>query len=99
MTEIWRDSTQAYKLAEEAEKYIPNDPKLVDLFSEISLKINVTTEPSGAKIYMKEYSSPDSEWKYVGVSPIEQLRVPVGIFRWKTEKGRIRASSCSIDYF
>ena len=82
----WRDSTEAYKLAEEAEKYIPSDPTLANLFSKISLKINVTTEPSGAKIYMKEYSSPDSEWKYVGVSPIEQLRMPIGIFRWKIEK-------------
>lgn len=35
---------------------------------------------------MKEYSSPDSEWNYVGVSPIRQLRMPIGIFRWKIEK-------------
>ena len=86
MTETWRDTTQAYKLAEDAEKYISGDPKLVDLFSKISLKTNIKTEPSGAKIYMKEYSAPDSEWKFVGVSPIEQLRVPIGIFRWKIEK-------------
>lgn len=82
----WRDSTDAYKLAEEAEKYIPNDPTLASLFSKISLKVKVTTEPSGAKIYSKKYSSPDSEWKYVGVSPIEELRMPIGIFRWKIEK-------------
>ena len=85
VADSWRDSTQAYKLAEEAEKYIPNDPKLTNLFSKISVKINVATEPSGARIYMKEYSSPDSDWKYVGVSPI-QLRMPIGIFRWKFEK-------------
>jgi serine/threonine protein kinase/formylglycine-generating enzyme required for sulfatase activity/cephalosporin-C deacetylase-like acetyl esterase len=82
----WRDSTEAYKLAEEAEKYIPNDPVLANIFSKISLKINVTTEPSGAKIYVKQYSSPDSEWNYVGLSPVEQLRMPLGIFRWKIEK-------------
>jgi serine/threonine protein kinase len=50
----WRDSTEAYKLSEEVEQYIPNDPTLADVFSKISLKINVTTEPSGAKIYLKQ---------------------------------------------
>ncbi len=82
----WRDSTEAYALAEEAEKYIPTDPALTALFAKISLKINVKTEPSGARVYTKDYKSPDAEWKFVGVSPIEQLRVPIGIRRWKIEK-------------
>jgi tRNA A-37 threonylcarbamoyl transferase component Bud32 len=82
----WRDFTDAYKLAEEAEKYIPNDPKLGELFLKCSLNINVTTEPPGAGVYMKEYDSPDSEWEFLGVSPIESIRLPIGIFRWKMEK-------------
>jgi len=82
----WRDSTDAYALAEEAEKYIPDDPTLTSLFEKISLRINVKTEPSGARVYAKDYKSPDAEWKFVGLSPIEQLRVPIGIRRWKIEK-------------
>ena len=35
---------------------------------------------------MKEYSAPDSAWTYLGVSPIEKIRLPIGIFRWKIEK-------------
>jgi hypothetical protein len=35
---------------------------------------------------MKKYKSPDSEWNYVGASPIDSIRVPIGIFRWKIEK-------------
>jgi len=50
--ENWRDFTEPYKLAEKAEKYIPNDPKLTDLFSKCSLNINIKTEPLGANIYM-----------------------------------------------
>jgi hypothetical protein len=34
---------------------------------------------------MKEYKAPNSEWEYIGVSPIEKIRVPIGIFRWKME--------------
>ncbi len=82
----WRDFTDAYKLAEMAEKYIPNDPKLTELFSKCSLNINIKTEPPDAKIYMKEYKAPDSEWEYQGVSPLENIRLPIGIFRWKMEK-------------
>jgi dienelactone hydrolase len=84
--DVWRNLTDAYSLAEKAEEYIPRDPKLAELFSKCSLNINIKTEPAGAKIYMKEYKAPDSEWKYLGVSPIEKIRVPVGIFRWKMEK-------------
>jgi serine/threonine protein kinase/dienelactone hydrolase len=86
ISDSWRDSTQAYALAEEVEKYIPDDPRLANLFSKISIKINITTEPSGAKVYFKNYSSPQTEWKYAGESPIQQLRMPIGIFRWRIEK-------------
>ena len=84
--DVWRNLGDAYSLAEEAEEYIPHDPKLAELFSKCSLNINIQTEPAGARIYMKEYKAPDSEWKYLGISPIEKNRVPVGVFRWKMEK-------------
>jgi dienelactone hydrolase len=98
--DVWRNLTDAYSLAEKAEEYIPHDPKLAELFSKCSLNINIKTEPSGAKIYMKEYKAPDSEWQYLGVSPIEKIRVPVGIFRWKMEKDgyeTVMAASSSWD--
>ena len=84
--DCWRNLIPVYGLAEKAEKIIPRDPKLAELFSKCSFKINIKTNPPGAKIYMKEYMAPDSEWTYLGVSPIEQIRLPVGIFRWKIEK-------------
>ena len=84
--DVWRNLGDAYSLATKAEEYIPHEPKLAELFSKCSLNINIRTEPSGAKIYMKEYNAPDREWKYLGVSPIEKIRVPVGIFRWKIDK-------------
>ncbi len=84
--DFWRDTTAAYALAEKAEAYIPHDPRLAGLFSKISFNMSVKTQPPGAKVYMKEYKAPDSEWKYVGVSPLEKIRVPIAIFRWKLEK-------------
>jgi len=84
--ENWRDFIEPYRLAEKAEKYIPRDPKLAELFSKCSLNINIKTEPPGADIYMKEYKAPDSEWEYLGVSPIDNVRLPFGILRFKMEK-------------
>jgi serine/threonine protein kinase len=98
--ENWRDFTEPYKLAEEAEKYIPRDPKLAEFFSKCTLNINVKTEPPAADIYMKEYKAPDSEWEYLGVSPLEKVRLPIGIFRWKIEKEgyeTVLAASSSCD--
>jgi dienelactone hydrolase/predicted Ser/Thr protein kinase len=84
--DCWRNLIPVYRLAEQAEVYIPHDPKLAGLFSKCSLKVNIKTEPPGARIFMKEYTAPASEWTYLGVSPIEKVRLPVGIFRWKMEK-------------
>jgi hypothetical protein len=84
--DIWGDFPAAYELAVKAEKIIPRDPKLAELFAKCSLKIDVNTEPAGAKVYFKEYRSPQSEWTYLGLTPIEKIRLPIGVFRWKIEK-------------
>ncbi len=83
---VWRDLIPAYRLAEKAETYIPRDPKLAGIFSKCSLRIDIKTEPPDAKVFMKEYAAPASEWTYLGISPIEKIRLPIGIFRWKIEK-------------
>ncbi|MGD9344963.1 MAG: protein kinase [Candidatus Aminicenantes bacterium] len=82
----FRDFYEPYTLAEEAERYIPDDPELAEIFSKCSVNINIETEPPGADIYVKKYESPVSEWEYLGVSPLEKVRLPIGIFRWKIEK-------------
>jgi serine/threonine protein kinase/formylglycine-generating enzyme required for sulfatase activity/dienelactone hydrolase len=77
---------EAYRLATEAEKNIPRDPKLSEFLSKIAVNISINTEPEGARIYLKEYKAPDSEWQYIGIAPMENVRLPIGYFRWKMEK-------------
>ncbi len=84
--ERWRDFTEPYTLAIRAEEFIPDDPELKDIFESISLRINIDSEPTGADVYVKNYQDPDAEWTHMGVTPIEDVRMPVGIFRWKFEK-------------
>jgi len=77
---------EAYKMATEAKRYIPRDSKLSELLLKITVNISIQTEPPDAKVYMKEYKAPENKWEYVGVSPIENIRLPIGFFRWKMEK-------------
>jgi eukaryotic-like serine/threonine-protein kinase len=84
--DLFRNLLPPYRLAEQVEAIIPRDPKLAELLAKCSLDIDVKTEPPGAKAYMKEYATPDAEWTYVGETPIEKLRMPIGFFRWKFEK-------------
>jgi eukaryotic-like serine/threonine-protein kinase len=84
--DVWRNLVAPYRLALQAEKILGNDPKLAELFAQCSLKIDVRTEPSGAKVYMKDYDTPEAAWSFVGTTPVEKVRLPVGIFRWKFEK-------------
>ena len=83
---VWRDLIPVYRLAEKVEAVIPRDPRLAEIFTKCSLKVDIKTEPSGAKVYMKEYMAPESEWTSLGVTPIEKVRLPIGVFRWKIEK-------------
>jgi predicted esterase len=81
-----RNYPAAFALARQAEQYVPKDPTLTKLKSVISRVISIHTSPNGADIYVKEYSATESAWQYLGRSPLDQVRIPVGFFRWKIEK-------------
>jgi eukaryotic-like serine/threonine-protein kinase len=87
LIEAGRDNyVEAYRLATEAEGYVPDDQRLSEALSKISISTSITTEPPGAKVYVKEYRAPEREWDFVGVSPIDKIRLPLGFFRFKIEK-------------
>ena len=79
----WRDYSDAYKLEETAQKYIPQNEKLAKFIAESSRKININTDPQGAKVYFKQYSQPSDNWKYLGTTPIKKISMPISVFRWK----------------
>ena len=82
----WSDYTDAYELASEARDYIPNNKKLSKLLDQITLNVAFNSQPEGARVYMKEYDTPDAPWEQVGTTPIDGTRLPVGIFRFKFTK-------------
>ncbi len=77
---------EAFALAQEAERYIPDDPMLRKLWPEISSVLTIQTTPEGADIFMKPYQAKDANWDYLGRSPIEKIRIPHEFLRWKVQK-------------
>jgi formylglycine-generating enzyme required for sulfatase activity/predicted esterase len=76
----------AFALARQAEEYIPGHPLLVKLWPALSASVSIRTTPPGAEVYMKEYDAIDGAWTYLGKSPLENIRIPSGLFRWRVEK-------------
>jgi eukaryotic-like serine/threonine-protein kinase len=80
------EDAAALALAQKVDAAVPGDPALEKLWPEISLEISVHSDPEGAEIYMKPYRTADGPWERRGRSPIDHLRVPFGLLRWKAEK-------------
>jgi dienelactone hydrolase/predicted Ser/Thr protein kinase len=77
---------EAYALAVKAEKYIPGDTRLAALFRRVSIPLSISTDPPGAKASIAEYKDAGQGWKYLGLSPIDNLRSPIEYLRFKIEK-------------
>ena len=75
------ESAAAFRLAREAERYLPGDPEIQQFWHDYSRPFSVQTKPPGADIYIKEYLALDSGWEYIGKSPIKDFRVGRDAFR------------------
>lgn len=75
-----------YLLLEKAEKYLPGDPELGQISEENTRRVSIRSTPDGAVVAIKDYSTPNAPWTSLGTTPIENLRVPKGYFRWKVSK-------------
>lgn len=75
---------QAFQLAHEALAVLPNDSRLQALASEVTLPLEVTSTPLGAKVSVKPYNAPNDDWYELGVTPFSG--VPATELRWRLEK-------------
>ncbi len=75
---------KAFHLLEEVEKYTPKEPNLIELLPSIERHFSFQTTPTGAGVYI--YDEIDSDWEYIGRSPIDKVRTSPGYKRWKIEK-------------
>ncbi len=76
---------KAYALAQDAGRYVPSDPMLVELISQITQVPALTTTPEGASVFVKPYASPQVEWWLVGTTPLKGVGLARGAYRWRIQ--------------
>ena len=76
----------AFRLAEQAKRYLPGDPFFAKLNRDYSSVVSIRTTPPEANVYIKGYADVNGEWQFLGKSPLEKIRIPVGYFRWKVSR-------------
>ncbi|MEI9978984.1 MAG: protein kinase [Edaphobacter sp.] len=76
----------AFGVLKKAEGYLPGDSQLKKIADEDTLPVSVTSSPAGASVAIQDYSAPSSAWLALGVTPLKDVRVPKGYFRWRVGK-------------
>jgi len=76
----------AYDLAEQAEKIVPNDPDLKKLWQDVARNVTLESVPNGAKVWRKDLTEPDSAFRFMGVTPLQNYRTVRGYHHLKFEK-------------
>jgi serine/threonine protein kinase len=74
----------AFQVARDAERYLPaDDPLLNGLWEELTSPLTLATQPSGASVFIRDWSDPRGEWVSLGETPLIEGRVPNGPVRWR----------------
>jgi dienelactone hydrolase len=76
----------AFVVLEKAEKILPGDAELKQIAEAHTRVVSIASEPAGAEVEMQDYLTPGGEWKKLGTTPLNGVRVPRGYFRWKVSK-------------
>lgn len=78
--------TEAFDMALEAQKYLPEDSFLLKLMPTVSANLSMITNPAGAELWWKDYDKPNSEWRLAGTTPFKDIRLPRPYLRMEIRK-------------
>jgi len=73
----------AFRLARQTERHAPSEVERLRRDTWFPAPITIETVPPGARVSFQDYLAPDSPWEDLGTSPITNLRLPFGYYRWR----------------
>jgi eukaryotic-like serine/threonine-protein kinase len=79
-------SLAAFLLLKKAQQYLPGDARLQQMAQHSTIPVTITSSPRGATVEIKDYLSPNGKWFSLGTTPLENVRIPAGYFRWRVSK-------------
>ncbi len=80
-----QDLVDAVDLAGQAEALLPGDAELAALWPRIARTVTIESVPPGADISYASYGT-DARWRRIGSTPVKDVRIPIGLLRFKAEK-------------
>lgn len=82
----------AFLLLKEAERYLPSDPQVKELAEGIEQTATIESSPDGASVEIQDYLTPNGQWYRLGTTPLKDVQIPKGYFRWKVSKAGVGES-------
>jgi formylglycine-generating enzyme required for sulfatase activity/dienelactone hydrolase len=79
------DSDASYRLARQALAVAPDDPSLLQAWTNAADDASLTSDPPGATVAVKGFLS-TNDWIPIGTTPLAHVRVPFGMVRWQVTK-------------
>ncbi len=80
------DLVGAYRVAQRALAAAPDDPSVRQTWTNLVHTGAVTSDPPGANVEIRSFLTGDDDWVSLGVTPIKEAAVPVGLLRWRLTK-------------
>jgi serine/threonine protein kinase/dienelactone hydrolase len=73
----------AFLLLKKAEQYLPADSNLAHTARANTRIVSIASSPPGAAVDIQDYVSPDTAWYRLGTTPLKDITIPAGYFRWR----------------
>ena len=60
-------------------------PAVDTALDEISITTSLQTDPPNSTVLRRTYDDVDAPWIEMGTTPINEVRIPIGMYRWRVE--------------
>ncbi|MGC1869622.1 MAG: protein kinase [Acidobacteriaceae bacterium] len=81
-----RRPLEAFQVLDRAEKYLPGDAHLQQIRKDNAEAVSITSDPPGAQVAIQDYLTPNGPILNLGATPLKNVQVPEGYFRWTVSK-------------
>jgi formylglycine-generating enzyme required for sulfatase activity/pimeloyl-ACP methyl ester carboxylesterase len=81
-----RKPLAAFLLSKKVQNAAPGDRQIAQSATVPTVSISIASSPPGAGVDIQDYLSPDGDWYHLGVTPLTNVEIPRGYFRWKIAK-------------
>ena len=77
-----RRTIEALANLQRAENDLPGDSHLRQIRDSDTELVDVTSQPEGAQVSIRDYMTPKGQVLNLGTTPLKNIRIPRGYFRW-----------------